>query len=383
MYTIPVVDLVFNRRKTASPTSTAQIEVRITYLRKQKYISTGIKVLPKQWRNGVIVQHEDSETLNLTISKMVSVIRKLILDMVNDGQIDIDSIPIKLTQMKAVNISVTEYCQRKVKVIKYGKATATQKRYDRFIKFLDDYGKIKNFKDISEENIVALDLYLKKKKIGTVSRWTNYHRFINTFILYAIKDGYIARNPYHYIEIDKGNHRGGINKYLTPEEFECIKRAKMPTPHIERVRDIFIFQTLTCLAYCDLRKFDMSKIVDIEGKKAYVNKRRKTDVGFTIPMHPYALSILEKYNNKLPVISNVKYNEYLKIVAQASGIDKPITSHWARHTGATLLLNNGISMEIVAKICGHSSIKITEQIYAKLLDRTVVEAVSKIQQQVN
>ncbi len=383
MYTIPVVDLVFNRRKTASPTSTAQIEVRITYLRKQKYISTGIKVLPKQWRNGVIVQHEDSEILNLTISKMVSMIRKLILDMVNAEQIDIDSIPSKLTQLKAMNISIVEYCQKKAITKKYGKTDATQKRYDSFIKFLSDYNKIKNFGDISEESIAALDLYLKKKSMKATSRWSNYHRHLNTFIICAIKDGYISRNPYHYIEIDKGNQRGGINKYLTPEEFECIKRAKMPTPHIERVRDVFVFQTLTCLAYCDLRKFDISKIIDIDGKKAYVNKRRKTDIGFTIPMHPYALSILEKYNNKLPIISNVKYNEYLKIVAQASGIDKPITSHWARHTGATLLLNSGVSMEIVAKICGHSSIKITEQIYAKLLDRTVVEAVSKIQQQAN
>ena len=80
----------------------------------------------------------------------------------------------------------------------------------------------------------------------------------------------------------------------------------------------------------------------------------------------------------LPIISNVKYNEYLKVVAQAAGIDKPISSHWARHTGATLLLNEGIDIKIVAKICGHSSMRITEQIYAKLLDETVVEAVKDI-----
>ena len=62
----------------------------------------------------------------------------------------------------------------------------------------------------------------------------------------------------------------------------------------------------------------------------------------------------------------------------AKGIEKPISSHWARHTGATLLLNEGIDMKIVAKICGHSSMKITEQVYAKLLDETVVEAVKKL-----
>ena len=91
-----------------------------------------------------------------------------------------------------------------------------------------------------------------------------------------------------------------------------------------------------------------------------------------------ALEILKRYNYKLPVISNVKYNEYLKIVAQAAHIDKPVSSHWARHTGATILLNRGIPMQIVAKICGHSSTRITEQVYAKLLDETVVDAVKKL-----
>ena len=88
--------------------------------------------------------------------------------------------------------------------------------------------------------------------------------------------------------------------------------------------------------------------------------------------------ILYKYDNRLPIISNVKYNEYLKIVAQAARIDKPISSHWARHTGATLLLNNGINMGIVSKVCGHSSTRITEQIYAKLLDETVVGAIQNL-----
>lgn len=91
-----------------------------------------------------------------------------------------------------------------------------------------------------------------------------------------------------------------------------------------------------------------------------------------------AMAVLRKYAFKLPIISNVKYNEYLKVCAQKAGIDKPITSHWARHTGATILLNDGIDMEIVAKVLGHSSTRITRSVYAKLLDDTIVKAMSKI-----
>lgn len=132
------------------------------------------------------------------------------------------------------------------------------------------------------------------------------------------------------------------------------------------------------MSYSDLKKFDASKIVKVKGMKVYTGKRLKTGKPFTIPLLPPALKILSIYNNVLPIISNVKYNDYLKVVAQATGIDKPISSHWARHTGATLLLNKGIDIKIVSRICGHSSIKVTEQIYAKLLDETVVKSMNSI-----
>ena len=151
----------------------------------------------------------------------------------------------------------------------------------------------------------------------------------------------------------------------------------MPTLSLERVRDLFVFQTYTCLSYVDLRDFDAYYTTEVKGMKVYTGNRQKTDVNFTIPILSPAWDILMKYNGKLPIISNVKYNDYLKIVAQAVGIDKPVSSHWARHTGATLLLNEGIDMKIVSKICGHSSTRITEQIYAKLLDETVVDAIKE------
>lgn len=125
-------------------------------------------------------------------------------------------------------------------------------------------------------------------------------------------------------------------------------------------------------------QFDSNAIQEINGTKVYVGHRCKTDKPFTIPLLKPALDILDKYNGNLPVISNVKYNRYLKDMSKEAGINKLITSHWARHTGATLLLNKGVDMKIVSKICGHSSSKITEQVYAKLLDETIIDAVGNL-----
>lgn len=75
----------------------------------------------------------------------------------------------------------------------------------------------------------------------------------------------------------------------------------------------------------------------------------------------------------------MKYNQHLKVVAQAAHIDKPLTTHWARHTGATLLLNDGVDMEVVAKILGHSSTRITRKVYAKMLDDTVAREMASVE----
>ena len=207
------------------------------------------------------------------------------------------------------------------------------------------------------------------------SKWQNYHRFLNSFIMDAIDDGLLQRNPYKWVNIEKDKNTKSLDKCLTIQEFQKLKTAPMPTECLERVRDLFVFQTYTCLRYSDLARFDVNNIVIIGGTEVYKCTQQKTNKPAIIPLLKPALDILDKYHGHLPIISNVKYNEYLKVVSQASGIGKPLTTHWARHTGATILLNEGVDLKIVSKICGHSSLKITEQIYAKLLDETIVDAI--------
>lgn len=377
MKNIPTLKFVYDRRHTAAGNKKASIELRITYNKKQKYISSGISVCKDQWREGYIVNTPDARQLNAYLDTLLSKVRQLLFDMMEGGNINLESIPPKLEKIDMEEKGFLAYCRKRAEVRKYGKAKASQKRYGIFIRLFSKWGKIKSFKDITEENIIAYDRYLSRQGLKPSSKWGNYHKFLNSFILDAIEEGYVAKNPYKTVHIERSKSTGGIGKYLTEEELSRIKKAKMPTESLERVRDLFLFQTYTCLSYTDLRHFSSSAISTIKGKKVYTGTRDKTDKPFTIPLQKEAIALLEKYNYVLPMLSNVKYNLYLKSVAQHAEIDKPISSHWARHTGATLLLNKGVNMQIVSKICGHSSIRITEQIYAKLLDETVIEEVSK------
>lgn len=374
----PQLSFVFDRRKTASPTIKASVELRITYNYKQKYISTGIMLYSTQWRNGKIVGCPDILQISQTLDKLLTDVRQVIYNMMDKGKVDIFTIPDELEKKNKESISFLEFCDQRASIRKYGKRKDSQERYNRFIRLFKKWGGIRDWEDINDRNIIAYDKYLDKTGMKPYSKWNNYHRFLNSFILDAIDEGLLKRNPYKWINIDKDKNSRGIERCLTPEEFRKIKTAELPTESLERIRDLFIFQTYTCLSYSDMRDFDAKAVQEIKGMKVYLGSRVKTDKPFTIPILSPAWDILMKYEGKLPIISNVKYNLYLKTIAQAAGIDKKVSSHWARHTGATLLLNEGIDMKIVSKICGHSSTRITEQVYAKLLDETIVDAIQEV-----
>ena len=370
----PLLEFVYNRKKTAATNREAAVELRITFERKQKYMTTGIRLLPKHWHRGTVVNRIDARELNETMEKLMAEVRQVILDMMGESVMDIFSIQERLKRKRASAISFLEFCEQRTKIRQYGKADDSKERYNRFMRFFSAWGKIRYFEDVTDANILAFDEHLVKKGLKPYSKWNNYHRFLNSFILDAIDEGFLKRNPYKWIRIDKEKSKGGIGKYLSPLEFAKVRDVALPSECLQRVRDVFVFQTYTCLSYTDLHDFDVSKIKEVKGMKVYVGNRAKTKQTFTIPLLSPALAVLKKYQNKLPVISNVKYNEYLKVIAQAAGIDKPVSSHWARHTGATLLLNeDSMDLKTVAKICGHSSFKITEQVYANMLDDTVVD----------
>lgn len=371
----PTIALVFDRKRKSTQEKRASVEIRIYYQGKQKYISTGVYLLPHQWKCGEVINRPDAIEINNSLNTLIIHIRKIIASMLEEGYIDIDVIPVKLQRCCDTFI---DFCVKRSTIRKYGKAKDTQARYDRFLKHFILWGKIKSFEDINEKNIIAYDCYLIQQGMKPYSKWNNYHRFLNSFICDAIDERLLTRNPYKWVVIEKDKASKGLSKCLTPEEFYKLKEATMPTKSLERIRDLFVFQTYTCLSYSDLRLFSTDKIKTIKGTKVYVGNREKTKKEYIIPLSKAALDILNKYDNKLPIISNVKYNLFLKSVAQAAGIDKPLSTHWARHTGATLLLNQGIPIQIVSKVCGHSSIRITEQVYAKLLDETVVTAFKEI-----
>jgi site-specific recombinase XerD len=123
---------------------------------------------------------------------------------------------------------------------------------------------------------------------------------------------------------------------------------------------------------------DFSKATKKGDRYVYQGKSQKTGEPFYLVLMPDAVKILERYGWVLPKMSTEQYNLRLKVVADAAGVDKPISSHYARHTAAMYFINEGMPIEVVSKVLGHASIKTTESVYAKIINETVDKEFDKL-----
>lgn len=193
---------------------------------------------------------------------------------------------------------------------------------------------------------------------------------LNSVMLYSRDEGYITINPCKVkMKVDKLEYHP-----LTVKQLQQIVNKEIANERLSRVRDLFVFQCYTGLAYTDLMTLTKDNIID----NMIVKQRNKTKIKSVIPILDVTQRLLNKYDYQLPVLSNQKYNAYLKELGDICGITQDLHSHLARHTCATIFLNNGCSMHTVAKVLGHSSTKITESTYAELLPTTIQQQVLQL-----
>ncbi len=369
----PKLTFVFDRKGQASAKKTGVVDLRISQGKVRKYISTGIQLFPKEWTNGSVVSRKDWKEVNDQLQVLKKKCSEIITKMMDEENLDLNAVPSllkgKLAQQQTFIAYVKELGKKRfVKV-----ASGTKEHYLLFFRFLEDWKGIVSFADITEKNVMSMDEELSSRGLKECTRW-NYHKLLKSFVTRAVEDGLVAKNPYTRLDIKRGNE-SGLTRFLTPAEFHQLERSIIPTESLRKVRDLFVFQTYTMMAYSDLAAFDFDKCVKVGKETVYKAKRIKTGEDFTIVIMKPAMNILKRYDYKLPIISNVKYNLYLKAAVRFAKIEKPVTTHWARHTGATLLLNEGdVPMHIVQHILGHASIRETERTYAKVLDRSIVES---------
>ena len=196
----------------------------------------------------------------------------------------------------------------------------------------------------------------------------------------AIRLEWISKDPFvnYKLKILKVNR-----EHLSERELSEMENKAIEMERIDMIRDLFVSCCYTGLTYVDVINLKHDNIVEAADGEMWLRTcRQKTDSPINMPILPKAIEILKKYKNNVrasvsntvfPVISNQKVNAYLKEIANLCGIKKNITFHLARHTFATTVtLSNGVPIETVSKMLGHTKIA-TTQIYAKVLEKKISE----------
>lgn len=266
----------------------------------------------------------------------------------------------------------------------------TVERYETCYKHVSNFMKEKYQKndvpinDVTPMFINDFEFYLKTTRKCAHNTATKYLKNFKKIIRIALANGWLKKDPFVNIKF----HLDDVDlAYLDAKELDKLMKKQFSIERMEQVKDCYLFCCFTGLAFVDVASLSNEDIVDNEGSKWIKKRRQKTKNKCHIPLLAPAIKILEKYNNHpkckkkgflLPVLSNQKMNAYLKEIADVTGIKKNLSTHTARHTFATTVtLANKVSMEVVSKMLGHSSINMTKK-YARVVDDLVSRDMQKL-----
>jgi site-specific recombinase XerD len=378
------------------------IYLRITVDGKRAEMSIGRECESEKWNSSAgraIGTKEDARTLNSYLDTLKSRMRMAHQTLLDTGQqVTAVSLQEQFTGKSQKTIYLmklfAEHNSRVKELIGNGFEANTLKGYVTSEKHLMNFLRKQYTQDdiqINELNYAFInnfEHYLRADcKCSDVSA-AKYIKHLKKIVNHCIANGWLKNAPFiAYKSTAKAKER----TYLSQEEVNRIIAKEFTIERLQQVRDIFIFCCFTGLSYADVKKLKRSEIaVGIDGEKWIFTKRQKTDTSSHIPILPYAFDILNRYKDNpecenrglvLPVLSNQKMNAYLKEIADVCGVDKHLTFHLARHTFATTItLSNGVPIETVSRILGHTALKTTQH-YAKVLDIKVSQDMDKLRHQ--
>lgn len=389
----------------AKRNSKKQIPVYMRVWHNYKYFvkSTGIVVGSiNDWdRKGMRIKGKSLEAnssnshLEVLKMKVLQIVNQLIVsgkpintniikNMLNDNSAN------KVTLMKICEEQLSEMRKLKGKdfapstIIKYKN---TKRRLQQFIKFKYKTTDLFLY-ELNYQFISDFISYLKSEKDNGATTCFKHAQRLSRFINKAIQCGYIDKSPFTNFKIRLPQK---AIQYLTQEEIDRIAQLDLKVERLSITRDIFIFCVYSSLGYAEVESLSPDNITTGMDGDLWLNiQRKKTRKNYQIPLFQKAIEILEKYKSHptclkrsrcLPVMSNQKLNSFLKEVGELAKIpqSKPLVSHLARKTFAcTIGLKNGMNIAVISRILGHSSIQITLQSYATVIDELMMTNVKEL-----
>jgi site-specific recombinase XerD len=396
--------LFFVKKSKIKANGTAPIYLRITIDGKPKEIASKRYIQPEKWDNKlqkVSGSSDEVKSFNLYLKTLEQQVYDAHHTLMKDKTIaTASSLKTKLqgTEQRArMLVPIFQEHNDKVEtLVGQEYAPGTLERYKTSLKHTIEFIQWKysvsdiDIKDIDHAFITEYEFFLRSVRKCANNTAIKYIKNFKKIVKLCISNGWLDKDPFvNY----KAKIREVEREFLSQAEIQTIYEKVFVTERLNQVKDIFVFACFTGLAYIDVKQLTLSNIsIGIDGGKWIFTHRQKTETASRIPLLPIPQELIQKYakhpqcvneNKLLPVLSNQKMNSYLKEIADVCGIQKDLTFHIARHTFATTVtLTNGVPIETVSKMLGHTNIKTTQH-YAKILDKKVSDDMQTLRDKFN
>lgn len=383
----------------------APIYALITINGERIHLSINHKIKPKNWLTKQAIAKNNSKAnqeINTAIESFKSRIYNAYSNLLSKNKpLTAEELKnelfgeTKIEKSKTLIEVATEHNLHFEKMIGIKYSYGSYKNYKTTLKYIKEfipefYGK----KDISlmevkykfaEEFFSFLTTRKTCKQNGANKQIQRLKKILN----FAINHGYLQQSQMSGYKLNFTP----VNKIaLTQQEINSIERLDLQRDVLKRVKDVFLLQCYTGLSYADIKALKPSNIhLRNENNYMIIMQRAKTKISFTVPLLEPAQRIIEQYTSLegsldtpiMKVISNQKMNDNLKIIQELAGISKNLTTHLARHTFATTItLGNGVPIETVSRMLGHTKLS-TTQLYAKVLDHKIISDMDILKEKIN
>jgi site-specific recombinase XerD len=390
--------LLHTRKDKLNKNGEAPIYLRVTVNGKRAEISCKQFVLPEKWSSEaekIKGTKEEIKVINNHLLKLKIKAQRIYQQLLEeDKSISPQIIKNKFfgKQNGKTLIQAFEFHNERVKErvgLDYSKST--HKRYETSLMHTKNYLRYEYslvdllLSDLNYDFISKFEHYFKTVRKCNHNSTMKYLKNLKTVVNMSIKKEWIQNNPFSKFETKVHETK---RTYLSKEELKSIEEKEFKILRLDQIRDFFVFSCYTGYAYSDIEKLKPTDIkTHFDGSKWIITSRTKTDTQSNVPILPKAKEIIDKYKDNVesirlgklfPIPSNVKYNAYLKEIADLCNVDKKLSTHVGRHTFATTVtLSNGVSIETVSSMLGHKSLR-TTQIYAKVVEEKVSREMNEL-----
>ncbi|MBK0369800.1 site-specific integrase [Flavobacterium agrisoli] len=368
------------------------VKCRITFSGKRKPFSTGLFIKPENWFSEEQLakpSNEENDYINTQMSLIKNKINQAFLFLqVQQNTFNVEDIYLqykgeKGKSSKTILELFQEHNDKVEKLVGKDYVIGTLWKFRQAKELLKSFLKYQfkkkdfEFADLCLKFLLDYEFFLKTEKNLSQATINKTIQRFRRIVKIAISEGFLEKDPFLMYKVKR------VKKevvYVTPEELFKLENFKFSQLRLKQVKDMFVFCCYTGLAYNEMRKLEQQHIViGFDGNKWIKMRRDKTQKLISVPLLQQSNNLIKEYFDSslrfvFPVISNQKFNSYLKEIAEIIGIEKNLTHHIARKTFATtVLLYNDVPMEIVSELLGHSKMSITQEHYGKIVQKKISE----------